>query len=72
MGDSDELSTMHAYRAMFRFLEAYFERTGSDEVAVLLSGLAINEDGRPMDPAAWDDWLTAIDEARGGPDAGSA
>lgn len=71
MDDSGELSTMQAYRAMFRFLEAYFERGGSDEIAMLLSGLAINEDGRPMDPAAWDDWLTAIYQARGGPDAGS-
>ena len=72
VGDSGELSTMHACRAMFRFLEAYFERgTGSDEIAMLLSGLAIDEDGRPTDPAAWDDWLTAIDDARGGHDAAS-
>lgn len=62
---------MHAYRAMFRFLEAYFERTGSDEVALLLGDMAINEDGRPMDPTARDGWLTAVGEARGGPDAAS-
>ena len=64
---SDALTTTHGYRAMFRFLEGYFERTHSDEIGALLGGMAIDEDGRPMDPAAWDDWLKAVDEARDTP-----
>lgn len=60
---NDELTPVAAYLAMFRFLEAYYERTGADEIGALLGGLAMNEDGQPMDPAAWEDWLTAVDQA---------
>lgn len=52
---------------MFRFLEVYYDRTGSDQLGALLGGLAIDEDGQPMDPAAWEDWLAAVDDVmRGG------
>jgi hypothetical protein len=67
---SDQLSTPDAYRAMFRFLEAYYDRTGSDELGALLGGLAIDEDGQPMDPAAWTDWLAAVRDVTGGSDSG--
>lgn len=65
---SDQMSTRDGYRAMFRFLEAYYDRTGSDELGALLGGLALDEDGRPMDPAAWTDWLAAVRDATGGGD----
>ena len=48
---------------MVCFLEAYWERTQSDEIGALLGGLALDADGRPMDPAAWSDWLAAIELA---------
>jgi hypothetical protein len=57
---SDNLSPRDAYRAMLRFLEGYYERTSSDELGALLGGLVIDEDGQPMDPAAWTDWIAAI------------
>jgi hypothetical protein len=42
-----------AYRAMFRFLEAYDHRNGApDEIGALLGGMALDEAGRPLDPAA--------------------
>jgi len=63
---SDQISTRDAYRAMFRFLEAYYHRTGSDELGALLGDLAIDEDGQPMDPAAWTDWLAAVNAVIGG------
>ncbi len=54
-----------AYRAMFAFLEATWERTGrGDELGALLGGLALDADGRPMDPAAWTDWLAAVEQSR--------
>jgi hypothetical protein len=68
---SDQLSTRDAYRAMFRFLEVHYERTGSGELGALLGGLAINEDGQPMDPAAWTDWLAAVNDAISGDDSGT-
>lgn len=68
---NDRLSTRDAYRAMFRFLEAYYDRTGSDELGALLGGLAIDEDGHPMDPAAWTDWLAAVSAVIGGGEPGT-
>ena len=55
-----------AFRAMFIFLNAYYERTeGKSELAEVLSDIQINShDGLPMDPAAWGDWLAAVESAR--------
>jgi hypothetical protein len=66
MPDHRELSPLDAYRAMLRFLEDYFDRTRSDEIGILLGGLALNQDGQPMDPACWHDWMVAVDKVRGG------
>jgi len=57
------LTIEQAYQSMVCFLEAYWERTQSDEIGALLGGLALDADGRPMDPAAWSDWLAAIELA---------
>ena len=59
------LAPEQAFNAMFVFLDRYYERTGrSPELGALLGELQINRDGRPFDPAAWGDWLAAVDEAR--------
>lgn len=63
---SDDLSIAAAYRAMLQFLEDYYDRTGSDEIGGLLGGLQLDDDGHPMDPAVWADWLSAVGSARGG------
>ena len=62
MADLDKLSPAEAYSVMLHFLEGYYERTHGEEIAAMLGGLAINEDGSPIDPAAWDDWLGAIEQ----------
>lgn len=66
----DKLSARDAYRAMFLFLETYYDRSGSGELGDPLSGMAINEDGQPMDPAAWGDWLAADSAVIESPDPG--
>lgn len=50
------------YKAMLRFLEKYFETTGSDDVGALLGSMSTNvfSDGRPADPAIWEEWLKAV------------
>ena len=63
MDERDLVSVGDAYRAMFGFLEAYFERTRADEVAVLLGSMNMADDGKPMDPALWQDWLMAVQRA---------
>jgi hypothetical protein len=56
------LSPEQAFRAMFVFLSEYYERTArSAELADVLGDIQlIGSDGMPADPAAWDDWLAAI------------
>jgi hypothetical protein len=56
------LSPDEAFRAMFKFLEAYYIREGSKgDLATVLSDIqAIGDDRLPADPAAWNDWLDAI------------
>jgi hypothetical protein len=62
------LSSRDAYAAMLRFVEAYRDRTGanSDDIGAFLSDLQLDEDGRPMDEAAWTDWLHAVSGVVGG------
>jgi hypothetical protein len=61
-----DLTTRQAYEAMLAFLHGYWKRTGSEELADLLSGFQLNDaDDLPMDPAAWEDWLDAIAEVTG-------
>ena len=63
MDERELVSIRDAYRAMFGFLEAYFERTKADELAVLLGSMNLADDGKPMDPAMWQDWLMAVQRA---------
>ncbi|QGZ94000.1 hypothetical protein [Terricaulis silvestris] len=64
---NDSLSKEEAYEAMFRFLEAYWERGGktSDDIAILLGSMSLLRRGRPLDMALWSDWLEAIDKGVG-------
>ncbi len=55
------LSEAQAFHAMSQFLEQYYERAGGNiELAVVLSDIQVMPDGRPADPAAWEDWLSAV------------
>jgi hypothetical protein len=68
----NQLSPEQAFNAMFVFLDQYYERTGrSPELGALLGELQLNRDGRPFDPAAWDDWLAAINKATEMPQKGT-
>jgi len=51
---------------MFAFLDDYYERTGADDVAALLSGLSLMADDKPVDPAFWADWQIAVKKATSG------
>ncbi len=59
------LSPEQAFQAMFAFLDAYDQRTArTAALGDVLGDIRLNEsDGRPADPAAWDDWLAAIEAA---------
>lgn len=60
------LTPEQAFDAMAIYLQRYHDRTGGQGgLAALLGDIQINaSNGRPFDPAAWGDWLTAIAKAR--------
>jgi len=61
--DNQRLSSKQAFQAMFAFLQQYYERGGrKDNLGAVLSDIqSIFEDGMPADPAAWKDWLDAVE-----------
>jgi len=56
------LTPEQAFKAMAIFLSRYYERTGGKgELGAILGDIQVNrQDGLPFDPAAWEDWLAAI------------
>ena len=53
----EKLTTTEAFQAMLLFLETYYEQTQADDIGALLGSLQLLEDGKPADPALWQDWL---------------
>ena len=60
--NNQNLTRIDAYRSMCKFLESYWRRGGSDEVAMLLGSMQLLRDGRPADAALWADWEAAVNE----------
>jgi hypothetical protein len=54
------LTEHQAYLAMERFVRAYRDRARASDLAVLLSDIEVEADGRPHDPAAWTDWRSCV------------
>lgn len=52
-----------SYRAMQLFLRRHWERTCSEDIAALVGDLSSLPDGQSADPAAWSDWVKAIEDA---------
>jgi hypothetical protein len=57
---------------MFKFLDAYYWSTKSDDVAILLGGMRILPEGVPADSAHIKEWRDAIEFALANPDVASA
>jgi hypothetical protein len=64
------MTISEAYAATYYYLLAHYNRTvnpadgTSLEVGTLVSDMAILEDGNTADPAAWHDWMLAVEQAR--------
>ena len=63
IADKQQLTIQQAYVSMIKFLEDYYERTKSDDIGSLLGDLQLDENNMPFDPAAYSDWLNAINKA---------
>ena len=60
------ISPEQAFRAMFVFLDEYYKRSkGEAELGDVLGDIQLMGDAMPADPAAWGDWLSAIDTVCG-------
>jgi len=64
MGDDEMLSERQGFEAMLCFLEQYWKRTGSSDIAGLLGSLSIQADGKSADPAMWDEWISSCGLAK--------
>ena len=58
----DKLNYLEAYKAMFCFLENYYNQTGSDDVGALLGSMQILENTSTADPAIWNDWKDCVEK----------
>jgi len=58
-----ELTALEAYKAMLVFLERCWVLRGKPEqVGSVLSAIQLTNETRTADPAAWFDWLEAVEE----------
>ena len=57
---TESLTLKQAYLAMYAFLDAFYDRTKSDDVGWLLGDMSFLMDRRTADSAAWSDWLDAV------------
>jgi hypothetical protein len=64
MDATETLTVEQAYRAMLAFLEREVELTECSDLADLLAGYRMNEDGQTNDPALWDEWMDAVTKVR--------
>ena len=60
------ITSQEAYAAMYGFLERFNATYKSDDVAILLSGLAIASDGKSMDEAYLQEWSECLEKAKCG------
>ena len=65
MTSKPKLTLEQAYRAMYYFLENEYKLTKSEELGGMLGSLSwhIWQDRSPGDPAAWQEWLDAVQKA---------
>jgi hypothetical protein len=64
LGDLDDiaLTSAQGFRAMGKFLRAYFDRTGgSGELGTIVGDVELENNGTSSDPAALSDWVACVD-----------
>ena len=51
-----------AFIALRLFLEHFYVQAG-DDMETLIADVTREQDGQPLDPAAWEDWLMCVHRA---------
>ena len=61
--DMVTLTASQGFRAMGKFLRAYFDRTdGFGALATIVGDVEIESDGSSTDPAALSDWIGCVND----------
>ncbi len=60
------LTKEQSYQAMFFFLENLYVITKDNSLGGFLGSMQLLRDGRPADPAYWQDWEKAIEKVFAG------
>jgi hypothetical protein len=64
--DDVTLTASQGFRAMGKFLQAYFDRTGgAGELRTIVGDVELESDGSSTDPAALSDWTLYVREVLG-------
>ncbi|MBO0930511.1 hypothetical protein [Fibrella aquatilis] len=58
----NQLTIKEGYMAMIAYLENLNSLVESDELPSFLGSMALMKDGSTMDPAAWEDWIDAVNQ----------
>jgi hypothetical protein len=61
---NEDLSVRQAYEATFAYLLDLYLNHGIDQLGGVLGDMSFLEDGTTADPAAWQDWLRAVERAK--------
>lgn len=59
MGE-EKLTIRQAFQATQNFLSEYYRMTNSEDIALLLSILTVQDDDATSDPAGWHDWMRSV------------
>ena len=60
------ITAEEGFAAMYEFLQIYWSELNSANVADVLGDVHPAYGGRSSDPAAWFDWLRAVEKVRAG------
>ena len=59
----EKITIEQAYKAMFKYLENLYFISKSNDLGGFLGSMMLLDDGKPADPAVWQDWLKAVKES---------
>jgi len=61
--NKNTLTSEIAFKAMYSFLDNYYQLTKSDDVGGLLGSMSLLSDGSSADPAIKEEWEEAVEKA---------
>jgi hypothetical protein len=62
--NDDYLTTREAFRALYLYLEAYWQEVPNAELAVVANDISPGIPEQAHDPATWEEWLEAVQRVR--------